>query len=100
MRVSVRAEVILGVEIEGQPLFFELLVFSQSLHSLFLNVNSGDLDLPKDFRVNNHLIFDSITDLLALHGLSDLRLLVHHKARLIPTWLAVLIFTHLNTKYI
>ena len=97
MRVSVRAEVILGVEVEGQPLFVELLVFTQSLHSLFLNVNSGDLDLPEDFSVENHLIFDSISDLLALHGLSNLRLLVHHKARLVPAWLAVLVFTHLNT---
>ena len=97
MRVSIRAEVILGVEVEGQPLFFELFVFAQSLHSLFLSVNSGDFDLAEDFRVDNHLIFDSISDLLALHWLSNLWFFVHHKARLVPTWLAVLIFTHLNT---
>ena len=98
MRVSIGAEVILGVKVEGQPLFVELLVFAQSIHSLFTSVNSGDLYLPEDFSVyNNYLIFYSISDLLALHGLSNLRLLVHHKARFVPDRLVVLVFTHLYT---
>ncbi len=96
MRIGIWGEIILGVKVEGQPLFVELLVFAQSLHILFLSVNSGDLNLPEDFRVDNHLVFYSISDLLALHGLSYLRLLVHHKPRLVPHWLVVLVFTHLN----